>query len=137
MRAELGAGERDEGPSGRITIAGETVWLVPVTRLLEPDGTSHPLEVDSLRVGDDVGSYLARETDPTDPSVAVAVFLDAFIVRMALIPALMYLMGDKAWYLPKWLDRILPNVDIEGENLHRPHLTRTTDESAERTTADA
>ena len=41
---------------------------------------------------------------------------------MVLIPALMYLMGEKAWYLPRWLDRILPNVDIEGENLHRPHL---------------
>ena len=84
VRAELGAGERDEGPSGRITIAGETVWLVPVTRLLEPDGTSHPLEVDSLRVGDDVGSYLARETDPTDPSVAVAVFLERQPRRPAL-----------------------------------------------------
>jgi RND superfamily putative drug exporter len=53
-------------------------------------------------------------------ALAVAVFFDAFVVRMALIPALMYLMGDKAWYLPKWLDRILPNVDVEGEKLQRP-----------------
>ena len=50
---------------------------------------------------------------------AVAVFFDAFVVRMALIPALMYLMGEKAWYLPGWLDRILPNVDVEGESLPR------------------
>ncbi len=55
-------------------------------------------------------------------ALAAAVIFDAFIVRLVLIPALMYLMGEKAWYLPKWLDRIIPNVDIEGENLHRPHL---------------
>lgn len=50
-------------------------------------------------------------------ALAVAVFLDAFVVRMALIPALMYLLGEKAWWLPGWLDRILPNVDVEGESL--------------------
>ncbi|MEW1721468.1 MMPL family transporter [Streptomyces sp. NPDC093109] len=54
--------------------------------------------------------------------LAVAVVFDAFVVRMCLIPALLYLMGDKAWWLPRWLDRILPNVDIEGETLHRPRL---------------
>jgi len=52
-------------------------------------------------------------------ALAVAVFFDAFIVRMALIPALMFLMGEKAWYLPKWLDRILPKVDVEGESLQK------------------
>jgi RND superfamily putative drug exporter len=55
-------------------------------------------------------------------ALAVAVFLDAFVVRMTLIPALMYLLGEKAWWLPAWLDRILPDVDVEGEQLHRPHL---------------
>lgn len=55
-------------------------------------------------------------------ALAAAVIFDAFVVRLVLIPALMYLMGEKAWYLPKWLDRIVPHVDIEGENLHRPHL---------------
>ncbi|WP_067430222.1 MMPL family transporter [Nocardioides jensenii] len=55
-------------------------------------------------------------------ALAVAVIFDAFVVRMTLIPAVMYLLGEKAWYLPRWLDRILPNVDVEGENLHRPHL---------------
>ncbi len=44
---------------------------------------------------------------------------DAFIVRMVIIPSVMALMGDKAWWLPKWLDKILPNVDIEGEKLAR------------------
>jgi RND superfamily putative drug exporter len=64
-------------------------------------------------------------------ALAVAVFFDAFVVRMALIPALMYLMGEKAWYLPTWLDRILPNVDVEGESLLRARQT------AERELVDA
>jgi RND superfamily putative drug exporter len=51
-------------------------------------------------------------------ALAAAVFFDAFVVRMTLIPALMKLMGDKAWWLPRWLDRILPDVDIEGERLN-------------------
>ncbi len=55
-------------------------------------------------------------------ALAVAVFFDAFVVRMTLIPALMYLLGEKAWWLPAWLDRLLPNVDVEGEQLVRPHL---------------
>lgn len=56
-------------------------------------------------------------------ALAAAVFFDAVIVRMTLIPALMYLMGDKAWWLPRWLDRILPDVDVEGEKLGRPGQT--------------
>ncbi|WP_431842873.1 MMPL family transporter [Calidifontibacter indicus] len=54
-------------------------------------------------------------------ALAAAVFFDAFVVRMTLIPALMYLMGDKAWWLPKWLDKILPSVDVEGEKLIEMH----------------
>ncbi|GAA1918255.1 MMPL family transporter [Streptomyces durmitorensis] len=49
--------------------------------------------------------------------LAIAVFFDAFIVRMALVPAVLALLGKKAWWLPKWLDRALPNVDVEGEGL--------------------
>ncbi|WP_445257195.1 MMPL family transporter [Nocardioides aurantiacus] len=52
-------------------------------------------------------------------ALAAAVFFDAFVVRMALIPAVMYLLGDKAWWLPRWLDRLLPVVDVEGERLQR------------------
>ncbi|MGW4477068.1 MMPL family transporter [Rhodococcus triatomae] len=52
-------------------------------------------------------------------ALAAAVFFDAFIVRMVIIPALMSLLGDKAWWLPKWLDKILPNVDVEGEKLRK------------------
>lgn len=53
--------------------------------------------------------------------LAVAVLFDAFVVRMAIVPAVLALLGHKAWWLPKWLDRILPNVDVEGESL-RKHL---------------
>jgi RND superfamily putative drug exporter len=49
--------------------------------------------------------------------LAIAVFFDAFVVRMALVPAVLALLGRKAWWLPKWLGRILPNVDVEGEGL--------------------
>jgi RND superfamily putative drug exporter len=49
--------------------------------------------------------------------LAIAVFFDAFIVRMALVPAVLALLGKRAWWLPKWLDRALPNVDVEGEGL--------------------
>jgi RND superfamily putative drug exporter len=49
--------------------------------------------------------------------LAIAVLFDAFIVRMAIVPAVLALLGHKAWWLPKWLDRALPNVDVEGEGL--------------------
>jgi len=55
-------------------------------------------------------------------ALAAAVVFDAFIVRMVLIPSLLYMLGEKAWWLPRWLDRILPNVDVEGERLQREHL---------------
>ncbi|MEU0412165.1 MMPL family transporter [Streptomyces griseorubiginosus] len=51
--------------------------------------------------------------------LASAVLLDAFVVRMAIVPAVLALLGHKAWWLPKWLDRILPRVDVEGEALTR------------------
>lgn len=51
--------------------------------------------------------------------LAAAVFFDAFIVRMTLVPAVLALLGDKAWWLPRWLAKILPDVDVEGESLSR------------------
>ena len=50
-------------------------------------------------------------------ALAVGVFMDAFVVRMMLIPATMFLLDDKAWWMPKWLAKILPNLDVEGEAL--------------------
>lgn len=58
---------------------------------------------------------------PIGFALAFGVLVDAFLVRMLIIPALMHLVGDKAWWLPKWLDRILPDVDVEGAALERRH----------------
>ncbi|MFD4542267.1 MMPL family transporter [Streptomyces bauhiniae] len=51
--------------------------------------------------------------------LASAVLFDAFVVRMAIVPAVLALLGDRAWWLPKWLGRLLPHVDVEGEALTR------------------
>ena len=50
-------------------------------------------------------------------ALAVAVIFDALVVRMTIVPAVMTLVGKAAWWLPRWLDRILPDVDVEGEKL--------------------
>ena len=59
--------------------------------------------------------------EPIIKSIALAlasgIFVDAFLVRMSLVPAIMQMLGDKAWWLPKWLDRLLPRLDVEGEGL--------------------
>jgi RND superfamily putative drug exporter len=47
--------------------------------------------------------------------LAVAVLVDATLVRMVLVPSTMELLGDRNWWLPGWLDRLLPTIDIEGE----------------------
>ena len=48
--------------------------------------------------------------------LAVAVFLDATVVRMLLVPATMELLGDRNWWLPRWLNRVLPKIDVEGSS---------------------
>ncbi len=50
-------------------------------------------------------------------SLAFGVLFDAFVVRLTIVPAVMTLMGKAAWYMPKWLDKILPNIDVEGESI--------------------
>ncbi|WNI27491.1 MMPL family transporter [Streptomyces sp. ITFR-6] len=52
--------------------------------------------------------------------LAAAVLFDAFVVRMAIVPAVLALLGERAWWLPRILNRVLPNVDVEGEALSRP-----------------
>jgi putative drug exporter of the RND superfamily len=51
--------------------------------------------------------------------LTIAVLLDATVVRIVLLPALMLLIGDRVWHVPKWLDRILPELDLHGED-HGP-----------------
>ena len=49
--------------------------------------------------------------------LAIAVLFDAFVVRMAIVPAILALLGARAWWMPRWLDKALPSLDIEGEGL--------------------
>ncbi|MBH0010212.1 MMPL family transporter [Salinibacterium sp. SWN1162] len=58
---------------------------------------------------------------PLGFGLAIGVLFDAFVVRMMLVPALMHLFGKSVWWLPRWLDRILPSVDVEGSALERSH----------------
>ena len=65
------------------------------------------------------------DDDPTVKMLAIgmaaAVLIDASVIRMILVPAVMSLLGRHAWWMPRWLDRITPNLDIEGTE----HLART------------
>jgi RND superfamily putative drug exporter len=54
---------------------------------------------------------------PIALSLASGILFDAFLIRMTLVPAVMLLFKRAAWYLPRWIDRILPTIDIEGEGL--------------------
>jgi RND superfamily putative drug exporter len=54
-------------------------------------------------------------------AMAIGVAIDAFVVRMTIVPAFMSLVGKAGWWIPRWLDRILPNVDVEGEGLRKAH----------------
>ncbi|MBD7917960.1 MMPL family transporter [Cellulomonas sp. Sa3CUA2] len=56
---------------------------------------------------------------PIALGLAVGVAVDAFVVRMTLVPAVMQILGDRAWWMPRRLDRVLPSFDVEGEALHR------------------
>ncbi|WP_210480718.1 MMPL family transporter [Naasia sp. SYSU D00948] len=72
-------------------------------------------------------SFVPEGSGPIKPialALATGILFDAFLVRMTLVPAAMALAGRAAWYLPRWLGRLLPNVDIEGESLgaHRTGL---------------
>jgi len=48
--------------------------------------------------------------------LAGAIAIDVLLVRMVVVPAAMTLLGDHAWTLPRWIDRILPHVELEGED---------------------
>ena len=59
---------------------------------------------------------------PVGFGLAIGVLIDAFLVRLLLVPAAMTIFGKATWWIPKWLDRILPDVDVEGAALERKHL---------------
>ena len=65
-------------------------------------------------------------------SLATAVLFDAFIIRMMVVPAVITLLGDRAWGLPRWLDKLVPNLDIEGEKVRDRGIPQaSTDEPRE------
>jgi uncharacterized membrane protein YdfJ with MMPL/SSD domain len=102
-RAELAAGREPEEAAGRaLGTAGSAVLFAGLTVMVALAGLSI------------IGIALL-----TDIGLAAAVLLDAFVVRMTLVPAVMTLLGRSAWALPAWLDRVLPDVDVEGESLRR------------------
>ena len=88
------------GQSGRVVTAAAVIMTaVFAAFLLDPDPVTKSIGL----------------------SLAIGVLADAFIVRMTLVPAVMALLGDRAWKLPRSLERIVPDVDIEGESLgHGP-----------------
>jgi RND superfamily putative drug exporter len=93
-----GASARDAitdgvGSIGRIIFAAGTIMVVVFWAFV---------------LGDD------RTVKEFGVGLGVAILMDAFIVRMVLVPAVMHLLGDKAWYMPKWLDRALPHLTIEA-----------------------
>ena len=64
--------------------------------------------------------------------LALAVLLDVTLVRMVLVPAAMSLLGHKAWWLPRWLDRILPTIDLEGgDEIVLPEQRKAADDTAD------
>jgi putative drug exporter of the RND superfamily len=62
-------------------------------------------------------------------ALAAAILFDAFVVRMTIVPAVMTLLGRRAWWIPSWLDRVLPDIDVEGDKLREiPEETLPTPE---------
>jgi RND superfamily putative drug exporter len=87
------------GSTARVITTAAAIMIVVFTSfVLDPDPT-----VKMLAIG-----------------MAAAVLIDASIIRMILVPAVMSLLGRHAWWIPRWLDRIMPNLDIEGS----AHLAR-------------
>jgi RND superfamily putative drug exporter len=97
------------GTARVITTAAAIMIVVFISFVLDPDPT-----VKMLAVG-----------------MAVAVLIDASVIRMILVPAVMSLLDEHAWYIPRWLDKITPNIDIEGtEHLARLATTATVSDDA-------
>jgi RND superfamily putative drug exporter len=58
--------------------------------------------------------------------LAVAILIDATVVRLVLVPATMKLLGDANWWIPRWLDRILPTIDVEGADFEEEPVEERT-----------
>jgi RND superfamily putative drug exporter len=78
-----------------------------IGKVIVAAGTIMVVVFASFALGDD------RVIKEFGVGLAVAILMDAFVVRMVLVPAVMHLLGDRAWYMPRWLDRALPHLTIE------------------------
>lgn len=86
------------------------------------------------------GSFIISDMAMIKPigfGLAFGILADAFLVRMTLIPAFMAIAGKSAWWLPKWLDKLIPNLDIEGDQLTKRLAAQEQKEPAEAGTAGA
>ena len=84
-------------------------------------------------------SFIASNEQMIKPmafAFAVGVFCDAFLVRMTLVPALLAVLGRAAWWLPGWLGRLVPNVDIEGASLGRAAIAGAGKKAAQEPAGD-
>ncbi len=63
--------------------------------------------------------------------LAVAILTDALLVRMTLVPAFLTMLGEKSWYMPRWLDRLLPNITIEPPHKGDPSSGPASEQTAE------
>jgi len=92
--------------------------LTPKDAVVEGFSRSAPVLVAAATIMTVVFAGFATSTFSVAASIAfglmVGVLADAFIVRLVLMPALLSLLGKSAWYMPRWLDKILPSVDVEG-----------------------
>ena len=88
--------------------------------------------VHRLSIGRYLGKIRAQGPGPGLGGRAAGVLFDAFFVRMTLVPASMFLMGRATWWMPKWLDKILPTVDIEGTALEEEWEAKAREEEEEK-----
>ncbi|WP_280438466.1 MMPL family transporter [Nocardia carnea] len=98
--------------------------LSPREAILEGFGRSAPVVVAAAAIMTAVFAGFGFSSFTTVASIAfgltVGVVVDAFLVRMILVPATLALLGKSAWWLPAWLDRVLPSIDAEGHALDEP-----------------
>jgi RND superfamily putative drug exporter len=98
-RSARGAIVEGVGSIGRVIVAAGTIMVVVFWAFV---------------LGDD------RVVKEFGVGLGVAILMDAFVVRMVLVPAVMHLLGDTAWYMPRWLDRALPHLTIEPPEAPAP-----------------
>ena len=109
--------------------------LSPKDAVVEGFSRSAPVLVAAATIMTVVFAGFATSTFSVAASIAfglmVGVLADAFVVRLVLMPALLSLMGKSAWWIPRWLDRVLPHVDVEGHAVDQAPVLVTDDDTSD------